>query len=64
MFVSTKLFIRLKMDGSVENARKSINHSISMLSFLVPTFLSFSEEGTCILYTINWEICVLIFFLH
>ena len=32
-------------DGWFSRKCKKINHSISMLSFLVPSFLSFSEEG-------------------
>ena len=36
-------------DGWFSRKCKKINHSTSMLSFLVPSFLSFSEEGkrTC-----------------
>ena len=33
-------------DGWFSRKCKKINHSTSMLSFLVPSFLSFSEEGT------------------
>jgi hypothetical protein len=32
-------------DGWFSRKCKKLNHSISMLSFLVPSFLSFSEEG-------------------
>lgn len=35
-------------DGWFSRKCKKVNHSVSMLSFLVPSFLSFSEEGTCI----------------
>ena len=34
-------------DGWFSRKCKKINHSTSMLSFIVPSFLSFSEEGTC-----------------
>ena len=45
MVVSMKLFIRLRMDGSVENARKSITPFQCSSSWYLP-FFSFSEEGT------------------
>ena len=35
-------------DGWFSRKCKKINHSVSMLSFLVPSFLSFSEEGTTV----------------
>ena len=38
-------------DGWFSQKCRKVNHSISRLSFLVPSFLSFSEEGLCV-YTV------------
>lgn len=40
-------------DGWFSRKCKKINHSVSMLSFLVPSFLSFSEEGVYCSFFIN-----------
>lgn len=43
-------------DGWFSRKCKKVNHSVSMLSFLVPSFLSFSEEGMYICQI--WVYCM------